>query len=80
MIGKVFLAEIFFAGTQDMGLQLSSFELSPGKPPSWTFGPPNTEILEGQQLLFMFIMGFLLALDCLGASGSPPCGCVVVPS
>ena len=79
MIGKVFLAEICFAGSQDMGLQLFSFELSPGKPPSWTFGPFNTEILERQKLLFMCIMGFQLALDCLGASGSPPCGCVVCP-
>ena len=75
----VFLAKIVFSGTQDMGLQLSSFELSPRKPPSWTYGSPNTEILEGQQLLFMCIMGFQLALDCLGASRSPPCGCVVCP-
>ena len=44
-IGKVFLAKVFRAGSQDMGLQLCSLYLSKGRTPSRRFGPPNTEIL-----------------------------------
>ena len=76
---RYFWLKFFFVGTQDMGLQLSSLELSLQKSSSWAFGPPNTEILGWQIHHFMCIMGFSLAFDCLRASGSPPCGCVVCP-
>ncbi|GJR45248.1 zinc finger, CCHC-type containing protein [Tanacetum coccineum] len=63
-----------------MGLQFIQLELILGKTPSRSFRPVKSAEIIWQVFGFKFILGFHLLMMVLGASGSPPCGCVVNPN
>ncbi|GJZ78225.1 hypothetical protein Tco_0642897 [Tanacetum coccineum] len=71
-------AEFWGASVKIMGLQLLQLELRLGKIRSRIFRP-----VKSAKILWQFwassSFGVSLLMMVLGASGSPPCGCVVNP-
>ncbi|GKD27179.1 hypothetical protein Tco_1233393 [Tanacetum coccineum] len=71
-------AKIFGAGAQLMGLQFIQLELRLGRIILGVSGPSSQLKFYGSFGLQVHL-GFHLLMMVLGASGSPPCGCVVNP-
>ncbi|GJT09744.1 hypothetical protein Tco_0856786 [Tanacetum coccineum] len=71
-------AHFLGADAQLIGLQYLQLEFRLGKTPSRCFRPMKTALFY-DRFVHHVHLGFHLLMMVLGASGRPPCGCVVNP-